>query len=106
MDVRISFPHRYLFLVLPRIIVIEYFVVALSVQLGYARANGVNFLVSGYDNPSKRNGGSGIYSSNGTIIENFLPYSSQSKLIIADVEKINKRTPPEYSFTPTPVSKV
>lgn len=68
-------------------------VVALSVQHGYAIANGINLLSAGLDEPSKRNGGSGIFLANGKIAESYISGAKSSKMIIRDVPKISRRSP-------------
>lgn len=64
---------------------------ALSVQHGYAVANGVNLLASGYDNPSSGLGGSGIYFANGSVADIYISGAKSSKMIIADVPKSHRR---------------
>lgn len=68
--------------------------VALSTQAGYARANGVNLLSSGYNNPQEKNGGSGIFFANGTFAEVYISAEHASKLIVRNVPILSERTPP------------
>lgn len=63
-------------------------------QYGYARSHGVNLLASDFNRPSEQFGGSGIYSHDGKILGNVISYTSKSEMIIADIPKIQKRTPP------------
>lgn len=69
--------------------------IALSTQAGYARANGVNLLASGYNQPQNKNGGSGIYFANGTFGEVYISAEPASKLLISDVPILSARTPPK-----------
>ncbi|KAK5648890.1 hypothetical protein RI129_003782 [Pyrocoelia pectoralis] len=66
---------------------------ALTVQHGYAVANGVNLLASGYDNPSSGLGGSGIYFANGSVADIHVSGAKSSKMIIADVPKSHRKPP-------------
>lgn len=71
-----------------------FLLLALSVHAGYARGHGLNLLASGLNNPSNKNGGSGIYLANGTIAEAFISGNFGTKLIVQDVPIISKRVPP------------
>lgn len=67
------------------------FISALSVQHGYASANGVNLLAANYDSPKDGNGGSGIYLANGQISEVYVGGTTSSKLLVQRVPKIQRR---------------
>ncbi|XP_031334120.1 vanin-like protein 2 [Photinus pyralis] len=66
-----------------------------SVQQGYARANGVNLLASGYNNPTSSLGGSGIYLANGTIADIHVSGAKLSKMLITDVPVLSQRLSPD-----------
>lgn len=68
-------------------------VLALSIQHGYVKTKGINLIVSGLNNPSKKNGGSGIYLHNGKIAQAYISGTRGSKLIIQDVPKVPTATP-------------
>lgn len=58
---------------------------ALSIQDGFAKSTGINLLASGLDNPSQKNGGSGIYLANGSIAEVHMSGAKTTKMLIQDV---------------------
>lgn len=82
-----------------------FYLLALSVQAGYARGHGVNFLASGLNKPSNKNGGSGIYLANGTIAEAYISGQFGTKLIVQDVPIISKRVSPKQC-SPNTVSVI
>lgn len=75
------------------------FLEALSLQHGYAVSTGVNFLVAGLNNPSNKNGGSGIFLSNGQIADIYMSAATSSKMLIAAVPKIDKTNTTEQCRT-------
>lgn len=74
---------------------------ALSVQSGYAKRNGVNLLVSGFNSPLKANGGSGIFLANGRIAETYISGARGSKMIIYDVPRRTRQNPCDFVVTET-----
>lgn len=82
-----------------------------SVQHGYAKANGVNLLAAGLNDPSQRNGGSGIYLADGRILATYVSGAKASKLLIRKVPKIKSRkdlsnTCQGASTSPTPLTPI
>ncbi|KAF5280264.1 hypothetical protein FQR65_LT03072 [Abscondita terminalis] len=67
------------------------FLQALSIQHGYAKASGVNFLGSGLQEPYNSDGGSAIYLSDGRIAEAFITNTKESRVLIQEVPKINRK---------------
>lgn len=74
------------------------FLNGLSIHSGYARANGINMLSSAVSNSSSGSSGSGIFSHDGTILKKTINYVSSSELLIEEVPKIIKRTPPTAEY--------
>ncbi|KAK4884520.1 hypothetical protein RN001_000791 [Aquatica leii] len=68
------------------------FLQALSMQHGYAKSSGVNFLAAGLQEPFNSDGGSAIYLNDGKIAEAFITNVKQSKIVIQDVPIIKRRT--------------
>jgi pantetheine hydrolase len=60
-------------------------IAALSIQHGYASANGVNLFAANYGEPKNAHGGSGIYSGDGTKMNVYIDGSPSSKLIVSNV---------------------
>jgi pantetheine hydrolase len=60
-------------------------ITALSIQHGYASANGVNLFAANYGEPKNAHGGSGIYSGDGTKMNVYIDGSPSSKLIVSNV---------------------
>jgi hypothetical protein len=75
---------------------------ALSIQHGYAIANGVNLLAANYGEPKNSHGGSGIYSADGTIADSYIDGSPSSKLVISNVTLRSRRV--DKTVCPTIVS--
>ncbi|RZC33617.1 vanin-like protein 1 -like [Asbolus verrucosus] len=67
---------------------------SLTVQRGYAQANGVNLLAANYAKAKDGRGGSGIYLYNGKYPEIYIDSSPSSKPIVQDVTKIDRRQKP------------
>ncbi|KAB0801596.1 hypothetical protein PPYR_03786 [Photinus pyralis] len=67
------------------------FYTANSVQHGYAKLHGLNFLAAGLNDPKTGTGGSGIYLADGGILTVYITGKEESKLIIANVPKIKSR---------------
>ncbi|KAK5648919.1 hypothetical protein RI129_003811 [Pyrocoelia pectoralis] len=67
------------------------FLQGLSVQHGYAKAKGVNMLVSALQEPYNSDGGSAIYLSDGSIAEAFITNKRESRILIQDVPIVAKR---------------
>ncbi|XP_044263792.1 vanin-like protein 1 [Tribolium madens] len=61
------------------------FFTALSIQHGYAVANGVNLLASNYNKPKNTHGGSGIYLGDGKVTEMVIFDTPSSKPLIQEV---------------------
>ncbi|KAJ3636655.1 hypothetical protein MTP99_000176 [Tenebrio molitor] len=61
------------------------FFTSLSIQHGYASANGVNLFAANYGEPKNAHGGSGIYSGDGTKMNVYIDGSPSSKLIVSNV---------------------
>nr|XP_008196062.1 PREDICTED: vanin-like protein 1 [Tribolium castaneum] len=64
---------------------------SLSVQHGYAVANGVNLLAANYAKPNAGRGGSGIYLTDGKIAEKYIGDTASTKLIVQEVGKQSTR---------------
>ncbi|KAK4884526.1 hypothetical protein RN001_000797 [Aquatica leii] len=67
------------------------FFTANGIQHGYAKSNGVNLLAAGLCNPSKQNGGSGIYLHTGEISQQYICSRNVSKILVADIPIIESR---------------
>ncbi|KAF2878621.1 hypothetical protein ILUMI_27543 [Ignelater luminosus] len=61
---------------------------ALSIQHGYAKSNRVNLIAAGINDPSKKNGGSGIYLHDGRIAQTYIAGIRGTKILIQDVPKV------------------
>ncbi|XP_008196019.1 vanin-like protein 1 [Tribolium castaneum] len=67
------------------------FFTSLSIQHGYAAANGVNLLAANFNNPKETHGGSGIYLGDGRVVEMVVFDTPSSKPLIQEVPKLSKR---------------
>lgn len=63
----------------------------MSVQHGYAVANGVNLLAANYGKAKEMHGGSGIYLADGKVAEMYISDSPSSKPLIQPISKQDKR---------------
>ncbi|XP_076286454.1 vanin-like protein 1 [Lasioglossum baleicum] len=63
------------------------FLTAVQIQFGWAFAEDVNFLASGYNNPSGSNTGSGIYLGRDGIANATLSYTNGRKMLVSRVPK-------------------
>ncbi|GLV36317.1 uncharacterized protein CBL_08811 [Carabus blaptoides fortunei] len=79
------------------------FLSAVQVQAGWARANGVNLLAAGYDDPKKYSGGSGIYSGASGIVDYLIPVSKNTQLLVARVNITNNN---KYNDVIKPINPV
>ncbi|KAF2904027.1 hypothetical protein ILUMI_02124, partial [Ignelater luminosus] len=76
------------------------FLQALSVQHGYVKTNGINFLAAGLQEPWKQDGGSGVFLADGTIAESYITASKQTKIIIEEVPIIEEPIPASTCVNP------
>ncbi|GLV36316.1 uncharacterized protein CBL_08810 [Carabus blaptoides fortunei] len=67
------------------------FLTAIQVQAGWARANQVNLLAAGYDNPAGYSGGSGIFSGTNGISDYLIPTDKSSHLLVSRINKIKAK---------------
>jgi hypothetical protein len=64
-----------------------FFVVAIQIQEGWSRTLDVNLLAAGYDDPTNRNGGSGIYAGRFGRLTATMPFTKTAQLLISRVFK-------------------
>ncbi|KRT85800.1 hypothetical protein AMK59_1391, partial [Oryctes borbonicus] len=64
-----------------------------SIQDGYAKANGVNLLVSGYSNVTNGMAGAAIFSADGAIISSSVTPAAAQNIFSATLNVIMRRTP-------------
>lgn len=65
--------------------------IAVQTQAGWAKANGVNLLAAGYNNPKNKNGGSGIYTADGNLTYIMPTKNETSVITMYQIPIIKKR---------------
>ncbi|PSN42774.1 Vanin-like protein 1 [Blattella germanica] len=75
------------------------FLTAVQEQVAWSRGLGVNFLGSGYNNPSGGSTGSGIYSPKQGVLTSIMATTRTTKLLVASVPKLSSQS---TNVPPTP----